>query len=238
LTALTGELAGRLSDALAAYGLIPRGGFAFQPGEEAPPGLSGAPAKVVVLVGHGGAPHWRHFRDWRADRPADLANPLDKWSAEVIDPVAAEAGARAVYPSQRPYLPFQQWAMRAERLRPSPLGVLMHPVFGLWHAYRGALLFDQAIGWEQLRVLIQRVAEPSHLCDLCLGKPCLKSCPVEAYKADGFDYSGCRAHVRGGEGATCRQEGCLDRNACPEGAIYRYPADMQAFHMAAFTAME
>ncbi len=29
-------------------------------------------------------------------------------------------------------------------------------------------------------------------------------------------------------------DGCLDRNACPYGTAYRYPADEQAFHMAAF----
>ena len=28
--------------------------------------------------------------------------------------------------------------------------------------------------------------------------------------------------------------GCGDRNACPEGAAYRYPAAAQAFHMASF----
>ncbi len=116
----------------------------------------------------------------------------------------------------------------------SPLGILMHPVYGLWHAYRGALLFDGETAAEQLHALIQRVAEPIHLCDLCLGKPCLKSCPVNAYAAEGFDYPGCRAHVGGAHGTDCREKGCLDRNACPEGTVYRYPADMQAFHMAAF----
>ena len=75
----------------------------------------------------------------------ELANPLDTWSREVIGEVAEEFGARAVSPSDRPYLPFQQWAMRAEGLRPSPLGILMHPEYGLWHAYRGALLFDVEI---------------------------------------------------------------------------------------------
>lgn len=228
------ELAGLLSDLLAAHGLIPRGGFLFAAGEAAPEGPSGAPASAVILVGHGGAAHWQRFSAWRAARPADLADPLDSWSEEVIGTVAAEVGARAVFPSRKPYLPFQQWAMRAEGLRPSPLGVLMHPVYGLWHAYRGALLFDDETAATQLHALIQPPAEASHLCDRCVGKPCLKSCPVDAYTAGGFDYSGCRAHVRDAPGRACREGGCLDRNACPAGTAYRYPADMQAFHMAAF----
>lgn len=229
-----GETAGWLSEALAAHGLMPRGGFAFTSDEDAPPGPSGAPARAVVLVGHAGDAHWRHFCAWRAARPADPADPLDTWSEEVIGAVAAKAGARAVFPSRRPYLPFQQWAMRAEGLRPSPLGVLMHPVYGLWHAYRGALLFDEA-ALTGLRALIQPVAEPIHQCDLCLGKPCLKSCPVGAHGEPGFSHQACRTHVLGGEGAACRERGCLDRNACPQATTYRYPPDMQAFHMAAFT---
>lgn len=228
-----GEPAANLSEALAAHGLITRGGFAFEPGEDVPAGPSAAPARAVVLAGHGGASHWRHFREWRSAQPADLADPLDTWSKTVLGAVAARVGARAVFPSDRPYLPFQQWAMRAEGLRPSPLGVLMHPVYGLWHAYRGALLFGDPAA-ERLQASIQPSAEPIHLCDLCVGKPCLKSCPVDAYGEGGFAYSTCRTHVRSAEGTVCREGGCLDRNACPQGVDHRYPADMQAFHMAAF----
>lgn len=232
-----GSGSGDLSAALALHGLIPRGGFAFDEADGAPPGLSGTPARAVVLVGHGGASHWQHFLEWRTAQPAGLVDPLDSWSKAVIGAVAARVGARAVFPSQRPYLPFQRWAKRAERLRPSPLGILMHPVYGLWHAYRGALLFDEPAE-EQLRAFIEPAAEPIHLCDLCTGKPCLKSCPVGAYGDSGFDHRACRAHVRDVDGTTCRNEGCLDRNACPHGIAYRYPGDMQAFHMAAFSAAD
>ncbi len=34
--------------------------------------------------------------------------------------------------------------MAAEGLKPSPLGLLMHPEYGLWHGYRGAILFGEA----------------------------------------------------------------------------------------------
>jgi hypothetical protein len=138
-----------------------------------------------------------------------------------------EFGARAVSPSDRPYLPFQQWAMRAEGLKPSPLGILMHPTYGLWHAYRGALLFEDELGLAEPHAAI-------HLCDTCIDKPCLKSCPVDAYSTAGFDYPACLAHVRGGNGEPCRSGGCLDRNACPYGTEYRYPPEVQAFHMESF----
>lgn len=214
-----------IASMLVRHGLILRGGFNFT--GDAPPGLSGSPARSVLLIGQAGDAPWPHFLDWRRKQPVDLANPLDAWAREVIGDVAERFGARAVSPSDRPYLPFQQWAMRAEGLKPSPLGILMHPEYGLWHAYRGALLFDAELPIQAPEVMI-------HLCDLCPGKPCLKSCPVDAYSQDGFAYQDCLDHVRGASGEPCRSGGCLDRNACPYGTDYRYLPDEQAFHMAAF----
>jgi ferredoxin len=219
-----------IGEALAVNGLILRGGFVFGPAEAAPAGPSGTPARSVLLVGQAGSAPWPHFLAWQARQPHDLDNPLDSWAREVIGAVGREFGARGVSPSDRPYLPFQQWAMRAEGLKPSPLGILMHPVYGLWHAYRGALLFETEIEAEAPREVI-------HLCDLCSGKPCLKACPVDAHDGRGFDYAACLAHVRGPGGRSCRENGCLDRNACPYGTEYRYSVDELAFHMAAFAAL-
>ena len=213
--------------ALSAHGLIPRGGFNFGASETAPSGRSGLPAKSVLMVGQAGAAPWPHFLAWRERQPEGLANPLDTWARQVIGAVAEKFGARAVSPSDRPYLPFQQWAMRAEGLKQSPLGILMHPEYGLWHAYHGALLFDAALDFPQAE-------KPIHLCDACIGKPCMKACPVGAHSDAGFDHEGCLAHVRAPQGQDCMERGCLDRNACPYGIAYRYPAAVQAFHMKAF----
>ncbi|MFH1796617.1 MAG: hypothetical protein ABIK36_02625 [Pseudomonadota bacterium] len=219
-----------ISSQLAESGLILRGGFAFTAEEEVPTGANGA--RAVLLVGHGGPTIWPHFEAWREKRPADMADPLDTWSRQVIGQVAGRFDACAVSPSDRPWLPFQQWAMRAEGLRPSPLGILMHPEFGLWHAYRGALLFptvpDGLADFATVRT-------PIHLCDGCDGKPCLYACPVGAHSATGFVYEDCLGHVRSPAGRACMDTGCLDRNACPYGADYRYSPAQQAFHMRAFS---
>jgi ferredoxin len=216
-----------ITAALGANGLILRGGFVFPDNEDGPHGASGAPARSVLLFGQAGAAPWPHFLRWRERQLQTLTNPLDSWSRQVIGDVADTFGARAVSPSDKPYLPFQQWAMRAEGLKPSPLGILMHPQYGLWHAYRGALLFEEEIA-------LPAAGETIHLCDACVEKPCLKSCPVDAYSTEGFAYQACLAHVRGANGGPCRDGGCLDRNACPYGTSYRYPPDIQAFHMASF----
>ncbi|WP_027061606.1 4Fe-4S dicluster domain-containing protein [Mesorhizobium loti] len=217
-----------IAAALLANGLILRGGFNFAPGEAPTTGATGGPARSVLLVGQAGAAPWPHFLRWRERQPQTIANPLDSWSRQVIGDVAQAFGARAVSPSDKPYLPFQQWAMRAEGLKQSPLGILMHPQYGLWHAYRGALLFEEEIALPEAR-------EAIHLCDACVEKPCLKSCPVDAYSREGFAYQSCLAHVRGANGGPCRDGGCLDRNACPYGTAYRYPPEGQAFHMASFS---
>jgi ferredoxin len=202
---------------LAGHGLIIRGGFNFASEEP-------VSARSILLVGHGGAGYWPHFQAWRAQNDG-VGDPLDTWSRQVIDEVANAVDARAVYPSDRPYMPFQQWAMRAEGLRPSPLGILIHPEFGLWHAYRGALLFDRAL-------VLGEAPTTRHLCDDCPDKPCLTACPVGAFSAGGYDVRACRLHVRG-EGERCHEAGCLARNACPHDT-HRYPAEVQTFHMDAF----
>lgn len=219
-----------LGERLSRSGLALRGGFDFDDGEASPPLHSGKPSKAVILIGNIGGAFWPHFKLWRDNQPADLKNPLDSWSRAVIEQASAGLGATFISPSDKPFMPFQQWAMRAEGLRPSPLGILMHPRWGLWHAYRGALLFDRPLG----------LAEPGqieHLCDSCVGKPCVRACPVYAYTADRFDHTACLDHVRGAKGAACRTGGCLDRNACPYSDGYRYPIDMQAFVMRAYAEL-
>jgi hypothetical protein len=220
-----------ISSQLADNGLILRGGFAFAIGEALPAGAEGV--RAVLLVGHAGSTIWPHFETWRARQASGLPDPLDTWSREIVGAVAERFNARAVSPSDRPYLPFQQWAMRAEGLRPSPLGILMHPEFGLWHAYRGALLFSGRVEAEAIAHMARDPHAPIHLCDGCDGKPCMNACPVDAYSAAGFAYDSCLGHVRSPRGLDCMEGGCLDRNACPYDA-YRYSAAQQAFHMRAF----
>lgn len=217
------EIAARLGES----GLILRGGLHFASGEDRPAGPSGKPAGAVVLVGNAGADYWQHFSRWRAEQPAELADPLDRWSRQVIDAVAESVGARLLMPNDRPFAPFQRWAMRAEGLEPSPLGLLIHPRYGPWHAFRGALLFDDEIA-------LPDVERSNHPCALCAGKPCLKACPVGAHSEAGFAYAACVSYVRAVDGSVCREGGCIARNACPVGGRYRYPAPVQAFHQKAF----
>jgi hypothetical protein len=218
----------QLRAALGVHGVFVRGCLSFSEGEG--PHLSdGTSARSVVLLGNIGGSIWPAFSKW-LDMPANRMrkDPLDDWSKAMIRPVASELGATAYFPSDPPWQPFQQWAMRAEGLKASPLGILIHPLYGLWHGYRGAL------GFTDVLEDVEMATSSRHPCDLCVEKPCMAVCPVDAVGAAGFHVQGCRSHLRTPEGrAGCMVSGCLARNACPVGAGYRYSAEQLAFHMAA-----
>ncbi len=122
-----------LSEALSGHGLRLRGGLSFSAVEDAPLLSSGAPAVGLVLIGPAGGSLWPAFSAWHADHPL-LDHPLDSWSKAVVGPIAARfarrRGIRPIHPTSR----FQRWARAAEGLEASPLGILAHPTFGLWHS--------------------------------------------------------------------------------------------------------
>jgi hypothetical protein len=223
------QIVAEVDPVLAENGLVTRGAFAVLAGELPHDGRAADTPKdwqAGVLVGHLGGGFWPHFSAWQ-QRNAEMEHPLDDWSKQVIGTAARVVGGKAVYPSDRPFLPFQRWAKRAEGLRAGPLGVLMHPLAGPWHAYRGAILFEQLFDFHA-------PAPQPHPCDTCADRPCLTSCPVDAISPDGFRVDACRTHLASKAGAPCMERGCLARNACPAGVDFRYSTVQQAFHQRAF----
>lgn len=212
-----------MGTALAQAGLLLRGGFHAIPPETLPEVRPGVAARAVLLIGSAGSRTWQAFA---ASRPAG-PDPLDRWTRARVAPLAARAGARDVYPGDAPLLPFLAWAQRSEDVHPSPLGLLIHGEYGLWHCYRAALLLETAVALPP----VSRKASP---CTRCTGRPCLNACPVGAFTHQGFDHGACRAHVTSSAGRECRDAGCRARDACPVGAAHRYAPEQIRFHMAAF----
>lgn len=206
-----------------------RGAFHPLPGEfeQAPPSIA---AGTIVLLGFTGGRQWQHFA--RAAEARDgLEHPLDRWSRRVIAALAREFGALDVYPSGTPAapLPFQRLALRSEPVHQSPIGLLIHERWGLWHAYRGALILPSALDLPPPSCVPGR-----HPCASCDSKPCLTACPVEAFRPGGFDLQACVDHVLSEAGQECRERGCLARRACPVGGEFRYGAEQARFHLQAF----
>ena len=205
-------------------GLLPRGALSLMDAER-----DGALADIrtIVLAGMAGRDGWSAFVASPEARDG-LDDPLDRWSRRVIEALARELGAKALFPfGGPPFWPFQQWARRAEPVHPSPIGILIHPRYGLWHSYRGALGFREAFDIPELTVV------PSP-CDSCSGRWCLKTCPVGAFSGAGYDVAACVGHLQSVAGGDCISGGCLARRACPVGAEHAYGVEQANFIMRAF----
>ena len=202
-----------------------RGGFDLDSGES----LAGVtppahPVLAVLLVGNAGPGLWSGFPHGSAGGP----DPLDRWCRNILDECARSFGCSVIMPSDGPpWAPFQSWALRAGRVYPSPIGLLIDPVWGLWHAYRGALLLP----W---RLDVPKTPPRASPCASCPERPCLDACPVAAFSREGFDRHSCRSHLATPRGRHCIEGGCQARGACPVAAGARYPEGQARFHMNAW----
>ena len=167
---------GAIAADLTAQGLALRGGFHPAATDNVPSLPDGRPAATLLLLG------WTEGRQWPAFTASPeygdgQTDPLDRWSRRIIDAAADRHGGAALYPfCGPPYLPFLRWAVRAEPVTPAPLGLLIHPHWGLWHAWRGAISLPIRLN------LPPRVnAEPP--CAHCGARPCLAADTFDAARA-------------------------------------------------------
>lgn len=215
-----------LTESLGEYGLFPRGVIRLTAEEIENYGFP-TDKPELVLVGNIGSSYWPIFSQ-SAEYLDGEAEPLDRWSQRVANQIAAELAVLPVYPfTGPPYYPFQQWAQRAEALVQSPLGVMMHSEFGLWHSYRFALL------GAEFDVAHEAVSAESP-CLACESQPCLHRCPVSAIDGNGYDVERCASYLLQTTQAECLSRGCLARYACPIAADLRYLPEQGKFHLRAF----
>jgi epoxyqueuosine reductase QueG len=193
----------------------------FEPGPD--DGANGA--RFIILIGNAGLDMFRRFATSRDEFSASM----DEWTKHVVDPLAATLGAEAIYPFDTPPRPFLTWARKAGAGHVSPLGLNIHPDYGLWHAFRAALLFPVVFD-------LPRPRTTPNPCDSCEGRPCLSACPVHAFDGTSYDLAACGKHVLSAAGDDCLSGGCKARLACPVGRDYIYHARQIQFHMRAFHA--
>ena len=193
---------------------------------DCPPAPGGGPAATLILVGNAGDALWRAFS--AAPEACDGApDPLDRYTRRTLQPIARHAGLAAVFPFEKPWWPFQRWALAAGGFSPSPMGVLAHHRYGPWAGFRAAFVSADRLGDFPENGL------PGP-CPTCADKPCIAACPPKALSPAGYDVPRCLAHLGEPADAVCLS-GCLARIACPFGEIYRHAPAQARFHMRAFT---
>ncbi len=215
----------RIDTELAGTGLFVRGAFHPEPEDGVRALADGCAAQTAVLVGNAGKGMWRAFR--RDVPEIGGKDPLDIWVDAHLERAAAAVGAELVFATRKPWPPIQRWALKAGGVFQSPIGILIHPEYGLWHVYRAAFLFADRLQ------LPEAAAARTSPCDSCAEKPCLTTCPVDAFTPGGFEALACVGHVESRKGKACAAGGCLARRACPVGRSHAYVAEQGAFHMAA-----
>jgi hypothetical protein len=217
-----------LRDEAGRHGLALRGAFTAGADDAVPEVAQGVPARALALIGNVGSSLWPafcaspEFADGRAD-------PLDRWSARIGERLARRCGGRALYPfGGPPHHPFQRWALRSGALFASPVGIVVDPRYGLWHAFRLAVALPDPIP--------DGTPAAQSPCAACRARPCLEACPVNAFVEGAYRYRQCADHLDADRTAACWQVGCLARHACPVGQTHRYLPEQANFHMRAFVA--
>ena len=215
-----------VSEAIGPLGLMVRGGFHPSRDDRIPDFADGKPVATVMMEGNAGPAMWEMF-SLSPERSLNV-DPLNSWTRRVIGEVISSLDARAIYPFDGPpYYPFQRWARQSEPVWSSPIGILIHPEFGLWHGYRAALLFKD-------RLALPAPIKAHNPCERCVEQPCLKSCPVSAFTGSSYEVTRCVSHISTEVGSDCISLGCEARRACPIGVSFCYDSPQAGFHQRAF----
>lgn len=201
----------------------------------APPAMrAGALApnvRSIVVIGNGGGTFWNAFTAYADDHPGwrERTHPLDDFTRAIIehDIVAAVRGQGVECTPAYPFtgeatLNFVGLGKLAGLGGPSLLGVLIHPVYGPWIAFRAALLLDVALD-------VPGEAAAFDPCPGCTARTCVPACPASAVRfPSGWDIPRCLTHRVEVE-ADCANQ-CHARVACVIGPEHRYPDDEFAYH--------
>ena len=195
-------------------------------------------AQSIIVIGNGGGAFWQSFKqhsqgdlDWMSRE-----NPLDNFTRVVIErdvaPLLINIGHKIIYPflsGSGPTLNFMEAAKAAGLSGPSIIGVVVHPTYGPWIAFRAAILINAILD-------APGVGFGFNPCPSCSARTCISACPAAAVTHSGWDIPKCLTHRVEVE-ADCASR-CHARAGCVLGPEHRYPDDELAYHqMRALRAM-
>lgn len=147
--------------------------------------------KTLCLIGSGGISLWENL-----PHPLDATtNPIDNFTQNKMQEFAKKTlndEIEILYPNEHFTMPLQKIGRAMNLCTQSPIGIDIHPHFGLWFAFRGVFL-------TSAKIPIITMENKSSLCDSCSQKPCLHSldlkisrlnCPINEHRYTSFqiDY--------------------------------------------------
>ena len=184
-------------------------------------GVPVADYRRMLLIGHGGPRMWESLQA----SGIKSVDPIDDYSISLtqqfVRDYLSDSPVFWLYPGARYLVPLQQLGETAGWGYPSPLGTGISPGYGVWYAYRVALLIDAEL------TLVREIPAPSP-CISCMKKPCIDNCPVAAVQQAGFNLALCAQH-RLSSRSSCADR-CTARMACPVHPEQRYTLKQIQYH--------
>ena len=182
--------------------------------------------QTIFLLGPDEPEFWLAFKKSN-EFSEKLKDPLDLWSKRIVNALAHEVNAEALFPFNGPlYAPFYSWSLRAQRIYQSPIKLLVHDKSRIFVSFRGALGVLEYIALPPIK---------GHPCKNC-DAPCSTACPVDAFAGGTYDVATCKSYITSADRKNCPSIGCAARRACPISQNASRTKEQSAFHMKAFVS--
>ena len=202
----------------------------------------------VLLIANQGPSMWQKLNRRAAESGIRTSDPVDDYVLDTVlehgRAVLPDQHLSVLYPRTRldsslPHVPLQKLGTVAGWHHASPMGIGIHPEFGLWFAYRALVCVDMVFTpgvcvsgrWSALRESGSQVVDNTSesVCDTCETRACQSACPAGAVTFGQLpDMARCST-FRLSENSPCASQ-CLARNACPVGGQSRYESEQTAHH--------
>ncbi len=182
--------------------------------------------KSAVVFANGGTQFWECLIEDIRENPknfSDHQHPVDDFVGRCIQEVdpSPDNSRRWIQCSDTAdvFVDFRVLGQQGGLGHPSPVGLLIHPEYGLWVSLRMVLLTT-----ERIPLSAKDISNP---CDTCVEMPCIQSCPAGAVQKSGWSLQRCAQFHQDSEDCASK---CHSRLACPVGREHRHGTLQHCYH--------
>jgi ferredoxin-like protein FixX len=199
--------------------------------------------RQLWMFGNGGPGFWQAFSRYRQQQmdkgETQLSDhPMDHFARETVrtflDEKALNGDFQFLYPGSF-VLNLQSLGRLLGWHHDTPLKIGLHPLYGLWFAYRAVVLVNADEATSPWPAPTTAATTAPTTCQACTSKACIRSCPASAISEEQFSLAHCVDYRRQVD-SPCAQK-CIAREACPVATEYRYSDAQIRFHYAQSLSM-